>query len=271
MRLLSCLVVAALAPAAAPAQEDDITTATVMDLMIDGEAYAGQRVRVQGEAVGGSGNLREQSRRGQDDWVLRDECCDAWITSKDGSPPSPPRAEHGLDVVGRVEVDGGTVYIVAEEVKPTPPRPKPAVRLTMTSLGGGSFLKVCEDVVVRVNLIGDVPDVPLRWELAVEDEAIASGDVPFRYEGVPQREYEITARLMFEHYLGMSQSRAQRELLGGASVLGASEPGQREVHFSLRVEEKESGKTVAQGSADPRADCAPPACYYDRGCLQRYE
>lgn len=268
--LTSVLVALCLVASGPTRAEDDIVTATVMDLMVDGEAYAGQRVRVQGEAVKGSGNLRNETRRGKDDWVLRDECCDAWITAQTGAPPRPPDAKFGLDVVGRVQVEGSTVYIVAEDVRPTPPAPKPTVRLSPTRPDGGTFLQVCQDVVVRVNLIGDVPDVPLRWELSIEDEVVASGDVPFRYEGVPQREYEVTARLMFEHYLGMSRSRAERQLLGG-EVFRTGEPGQRELHFELSVEEQETGKMVALGTAEPMADCAPPYCYYDRGCTQQIQ
>jgi hypothetical protein len=248
-----------------PPEGQGIPLVTVMDLMLDGDLYAGQRVRVQGEAQSGHGNLRKETRRGKDDWVLRDDCCDAWVTSADGKPPAPPKAEHGLDVVGGVEVEGRTVYILAETVSPTPPRPKPSIRLAVTDELGKPFIKVCEEVKTRVNLIGEVPPVPMRWYLRVEDEEIASGGVPFRYEGVPQREFEVEARLMYEHYLGMSRAGAERAMLTGNQY---NRIGQKELHFELRVEEEDTGVVVVTGMMDVLAGCDPPSCYPDRGCLQ---
>jgi len=262
---------AASANATVPQAQDasSLPVVSIMDLMLDAEEYAGERVVIRGEALKDHGNLRSETRRGNSDWVLRDECCDAWVTAKGGAePPRPPQDAESIDVVGLVETQGRTVYVVAESAVPTPPRPKPVVRIAVTSESGRSFLNVCEDFLVRVNLVGEVPVVPMRWHLTVQDEEIAAGGVPFRYEDVPQREYEIKATLLFEHYYGSTRMEAERGLLaGGGAPRGL--PGQKEMHFELEVEEEESRKIVATGRADILGDCSPPACYPDRGCLQK--
>jgi hypothetical protein len=95
-------------------------------LLQDPAKHSGALVRVLGEFRGRNlfGDLPAASQRGPQDWVLRDEGDAIWVTGK------PPRGSgwrldatlkrdsgKWLEVVGRVQVSQGTVYVRASSVE----------------------------------------------------------------------------------------------------------------------------------------------------------
>ncbi len=248
----------------------DVPLVTVMDLMTDADTYSGRLVRVRGVRIQGDGHLSADSRRDEADWVLRDECCDLWVSGASGRPAG-ARGKSGderLDVVGRAQIAAGLVHLVAENVVPAPPEMPARIKLKVTGESGEGFPQVCGKALVRVTILGDVPQVPLTWTLYVGSEERSTGAVPFLYEGVLKREHDIIEHVLFEHYLGafMSDRSSQRDRLNLDTPGNTSGGEARRLLYELVLTERDNGRVVASDRARAMVDCFPPLCSPSSGC-----
>jgi len=98
---------------------------TLADLISSGDLRSGTAVTITGVFRGRNlfDDLPKDSRRGADDWVLRDGAFAAWVTGKRPSgkgwsldPTSRGDARWRVEVVGKVEVSGGIAYVRASKV-----------------------------------------------------------------------------------------------------------------------------------------------------------
>ncbi len=252
----------------------EVPLVSVMDLMTDGETYSGKLVRVRGVRIEGDGHLSKESRRDGADWVLRDDCCDLWVSGAGGRSAGSPRKgdDDGerLDVVGRAEITAGLVHLIAENVVPAPPEMPARIKLGVTSESGSGFAPVCGKALVRVTILGDVPAVPLMWTLYVATEKRSSGAVPFLYEGVLKREHEIIEHVVFAHFQGafIDDGRRRQDSLfleDSRNNRPAAEEARR-LRYELILSERDTGREVASGEARVMVDCFPPLCSPTGGC-----
>ena len=248
----------------------DVPLVTVMDLMTDADTYSGRLVRVRGVRIQGHGHLTADSRRGEADWVLRDDCCDLWVIGASARPSAEKNEDERLDVVGRAEIAAGLVHLVAENVMPAPPEMPARVKLKVTGESGGGFPQVCGKALVRVTILGDVPQVPLQWTLYVGTEERSTGAVPFLYEGVLKREHDLIEHVLFEHFQGafMSDRSSHQDRLGldTPGNAGTSGAEARRLVYELVLSERDTGRVVASDRARTMVDCFPPLCSPTSGC-----
>ena len=103
---------------------------TLESLVYAGGAKDGTLVRVRGRFRGSNlpGDLPAESRRGRDDWVIKDDYYAVWVTGRapEGAgwkldPRSQDDTRTWLEVSGRPETRKGYVYLKAEAVAPLAP------------------------------------------------------------------------------------------------------------------------------------------------------
>jgi hypothetical protein len=166
-------------------------------LLQDPAKHTGALVRVVGEFRGRNlfGDLPDATERGLQDWVLRDEGDAVWVTGK------PPRGSgwrldatlkrdsgKWLEVVGRIEVWKGTVYVRASSVelgrRPTQTSVAPVAPLAERA-------KTPPLIVFSLPLDGE-REIPTDARFILQfsndmDEATFAGRVQLRYAETDQR------------------------------------------------------------------------------------
>ncbi len=118
------------APNVATADASDVPTLSLEQLVYSSGKSDGKPVKVIGQFRGSNlrGDLPPATRRGTQDWVLKDDFYAVWVTGRTASgegfeldPLSLADQENWLEVVGRPETRGGITYLNAQRVALTDP------------------------------------------------------------------------------------------------------------------------------------------------------
>jgi hypothetical protein len=118
------------APSAPPAPASAVPQLSLEQLVYSAGKSDGQTVKVVGQYRGSNlrGDLPPATRRGTQDWVLKDDFYAVWITGRPASgegfaldPLSLEDQENWVEVVGRPETRQGITYLNAQRVTLTEP------------------------------------------------------------------------------------------------------------------------------------------------------
>lgn len=118
------------APTAPAAATPDVPRLSLEQLVYSGGKSDGKTVKVVGQFRGSNlrGDLPPATRRGAQDWVLKDDFYAVWITGRGASgegfeldPLSLADQENWVEVVGRPETRQGITYLSAQRVSLTEP------------------------------------------------------------------------------------------------------------------------------------------------------
>jgi len=118
------------APTPPPATSPDVPRLSLQQLVYDGGKSDGKTVKVVGQFRGSNlrGDLPPATRRGTQDWVLKDDFYAVWITGRTASgegfaldPLSLADQENWVEVIGRPVTRQGITYLEAQRVSLTEP------------------------------------------------------------------------------------------------------------------------------------------------------
>ncbi len=118
------------APTAPPASSPDLPRLSLEQLVYGAGKSDGKTVKVVGQYRGSNlrGDLPPATRRGAQDWVLKDDFYAVWVTGRSASgegfeldPLSLADQENWVEVVGRPETRQGITYLNAQRVSLTDP------------------------------------------------------------------------------------------------------------------------------------------------------
>jgi uncharacterized protein YdeI (BOF family) len=189
------------APKAPPAAASDAPRLSLEQLVYSGGKSDGKTVRVAGQFRGSNlrGDLPPATRRGTQDWVLKDDFYAVWVTGRAASgdgfaldPLSLADQENWVEVIGRPETRQGITYLNAQRVVLTDPPDGAAV---FASPAHQALASVPPAIVFTLPVNGE-DKAPADVRLVVQfnqsmDSASFTGRVRLRSAGVGEPAQEI--------------------------------------------------------------------------------